>query len=244
MRTVFLCGVLLACSSTDPATPGRIRSAYRTPVPSAPTGQAVEPDPTIRRLFDEKYQELGQPCSTISTPIVERAEPQGQWNTRHGALCGNGDTVTGVYSMDGAYGEVPQLELLRRRHGHIGLDILGASSRYIWARVVTCRRCRSLMGWGFAGDLHTLTDTQLRDFQEAVGVPALPLLRTRDAWRSALAETGTSTEEASNMATGSCVPNPCQNGGECHEHGSGFECVCPSSLFFGPTCDGIRHPDR
>ena len=35
-----------------------------------------------------------------------------------------------------------------------------------------------------------------------------------------------------------CHPNPCYNGGVCHDHASEYECICADG-FMGKTCQGI-----
>ncbi len=50
-----------------------------------------------------------------------------------------------------------------------------------------CMECRQFSLWDMTGIVAEMTDRQLLDAQQRVGLPKEPTLRTPDAWRTALA---------------------------------------------------------
>ncbi len=55
----------------------------------------------------------------------------------------------------------------------------------VWVRMITCGRCRRVMGWSFVGDLAAMTDRQLRELQRTLGIgDDVSPLRTVEAWRA------------------------------------------------------------
>ena len=50
-----------------------------------------------------------------------------------------------------------------------------------------CMECRQFNLWDMTGIVAEMTDSQLLDAQQRIGLPKEPMLRTPDAWRTALA---------------------------------------------------------
>ncbi len=118
--------------------------------------------------------------------------PGGVRGSRHGALCGEDGVVAGVFHRNGTYGEEPDAPRIYQSPPSSG-PLPGTSltvrvrGRYLWIRRVTCGACAAIVGWGFAGDLAALSDSQLLFVQAAAGFPEGPPLRTAADWEGATA---------------------------------------------------------
>lgn len=63
--------------------------------------------------------------------------------------------------------------------------VIALDGETIYIKKVTCGNCRRVIGQGFMGDLSALSDTQIRDLQDKLGLGReAPLLDTAQAWRS------------------------------------------------------------
>jgi hypothetical protein len=109
-------------------------------------------------------------------------------------LCGGDGRVAGIWApVDVLHGIPPEAaEILRdepldRSDGRGRSLRVGKRGSRIYVKRVTCRSCRRILGWAFAGDLEALTDGDLARAQVRMGLPATPLLRTAEAWQRALA---------------------------------------------------------
>lgn len=141
--------------------------------------------------------EMGQPCGKTALGRLApapRKDPSVLFGpTRHVLLCGADGRVAAAYA-DVGLGCPHASEMLavrpRTTHGSAGLPPDGtwvsASETQLRVQVYTCHSCRRPRGWCFVGDPSRMSDEQLQDLQQQLGVEPQPLLRKPSQWRTAL----------------------------------------------------------
>ncbi len=193
---VFLLAVAIAGCGGQRAEPVASTAYEDLPPPiDAALDDAAAADGSVALApLPERYEVLGTDCADLDTIDVVKT---GFHGTRYGAHCGRGDKVAGVYRHDAiegyaSYGgkwidQIPSVVLLERvdsdsaGRGHMRIVVLEGTR--LWIEVMTCGRCRRVMGWSFVGDLELLTDGQLLRLQQEIGLPAnLAAMRSPSAW--------------------------------------------------------------
>ncbi|MBK7579938.1 MAG: hypothetical protein IPI67_06995 [Myxococcales bacterium] len=180
--------LVTACPTTEPQSPRTVSGEAGV----APTHTASEhpseldasgspdADPSDAGLskLPAAFAKLGGSCSVSDAggSSVELCDASGQ-------VVGISAMVDTVDGVPPAGAEVIRVEPEREMNPGRSLVVALEQDR-LWFRLVSCGACRRIMGWSFVGELARLSDAQLRDIQQRLGLPLnVPALRTSQAWR-------------------------------------------------------------
>lgn len=174
---------LSACSSPPPP-PASPASGEVAPASSSAPPAVASSAPESTAEGPVKQSGIGGPC-----PAGPPAYP---FLLRH---CDANGKVTGVsMPVDVLHGVPPAGAQILRQDRQMdnppGQEVvIAAEGNRLWIKVVTCGHCRRVIGWSFVGDLPLLRDDEIRGLQTELGLPADPVLKTPDAWKTVLATT-------------------------------------------------------
>ena len=206
--------LLLALSLALAGCPKSSPPAPAVSVPDAPPSATIAdavPDASTPTDSGAARSELPEPFTLLAGACP--APDAGRRGST--VFCDASGRVTGVWAMVDTVQGIPpaSAEVIHESASDGGMPgrslVLALEGERLWFSLVSCGRCRRVLGWSFGGDLPKLTDEQLHVMQQRLGLPSDPPLRTAAAWRTAMAQGTTLVKKPLSAPPG--VPGACIN---------------------------------